>query len=138
MQTEIDKRDCINLVHAFSHFVDHHQFDKAVDLFAEDAIFERPDLTAKGHDQIAAIWAGRSPETITRHICTQPFFTHIDEATAEAVTQVALYHTVRDGDDMPVAQTPVALAEFQDVFVKTDKGWKISRRVGTPVMLIAG
>ena len=137
MQTSSDKRQCIDLIQSFAYFVDHHEFDNAVELFTEDAVFERPDSTAQGREEIAALWAGRSSDVITRHLCGEPYFKRIDEFEAETVTQVVLYQTVREGEGLPVANTPVAMAEFCDQLVKTDAGWKIKHRLGVPVMIIS-
>lgn len=137
MQKEIDKRDCAELIQAVFHFVDYHKFDEITAIFTEDAIIEFPDMTAKGHDQILNIWAERSSKVITRHVHGQPYFERIDESTAESVTQVTLYRAVKEDGDIPIAQTPVALGELRDKFVKTANGWKISHRVASPVMLVS-
>ena len=137
MQTDKDRRDCIDLIHSFAYFVDHQEFAEAVDLFTEDAVFERPDITANGREEIAAIWAGRSPDVITRHLCGEPYFKRMDESEAETVTQVVLYQTVREGAGLPSANAPVAMAEFRDLLVRTDSGWKIRHRQGVPVMIIS-
>lgn len=129
---------CADLVTSFAHFVDHREFDRAVTLFTEDATFERPDLIARGRDEIAAIWAGRPPSVITRHLCQAPFFTEVDLESASSVTCFTLYHADHRAEGLPGLKEPRAIAEFHDHFRKTAEGWRIARRKSTVILRAQG
>ncbi len=131
------RRACREVIAAFAYHVDHREFDRAVALFAPDAVFERPDLMACGREQIAAIFAGRPESVITRHLCGEPFFVELGADRARAVTQVTLYHAQRAEAPVPTVKGPNAIAEFQDSFERTAEGWKIAHRKGVPVLMVA-
>jgi ketosteroid isomerase-like protein len=135
-QFDAVRRACADVISAFAYYVDHREFAKAVDLFAVDAIFERPDLKAHGREQIAAIFAARPNTVVTRHLCGEPFFLELGSDTARAVTQVTLYNVNHEGEGFPSAQGPNALAEFHDIFKRTADGWKIAHRKGVPVLML--
>ena len=119
---------CADVITSFAHFVDHRYFEDAVALFAEDGIFERPGLTARGRAEIAAIWVGRPASMITRHLCYAPFFTEIGLESASSVTGFTLYHVEHHGEGVPSLGQPRAIAEFHDRFRRTPDGWRIGHR----------
>lgn len=125
---------CSDLVAAFAHHVDHHEFARAVALFTEDAVFDRKGVVARGHAEIAAIWSDRPPSAVTRHLCYPPFFLEVGETHARAVTSLLVYMATHDGAGLPTAERP-AVAEFHDTFRKTADGWRIAHRLGFPVLL---
>jgi ketosteroid isomerase-like protein len=132
------KRECADLITAFNYFVDHHEFDKALALFTEDAVFERPDLRAEGRAQIAAIWAGRPATTMTRHLCDAPHFLEINNDSARAVTPGVLYQASRgENEKVATVKGPAMVAEFHDTFARTAHGWKIAHRRGVPIFMIS-
>src|SRR3546814_8772345 len=90
--TEI-KAACGDIIAAFAHHVDHREFGDAVALFAEDGAFLRPDLEARGRDQIAALWADRPASFVTKHLCHASFFQDVGEESARAVTPRSEEHT---------------------------------------------
>jgi ketosteroid isomerase-like protein len=126
---------CADLVAAFAYNVDHRKFDKAVALFADDGCFERPDLVAKGHKEIAAIWAARPASVVTCHLCGPPFFTEISLGTASSVTTFTLYHLEHHGEGLPQCERLTAVAEFHDTFKRTGDGWRIAHRKAVPVLV---
>src|SRR3546814_16935885 len=96
--TEI-KAACGDIIAAFAHHVDHREFGDAVALFAEDGAFLRPDLEARGRDQIAALWADRPASFVTKHLCHASFFQDAGEESARAVPPFLLYPATPDGDE---------------------------------------
>ncbi|BAI98741.1 hypothetical protein Sj15T_38110 [Sphingobium sp. TA15] len=132
--TEI-KAACGDIIAAFAHHVDHREFGDAVALFAEDGAFLRPDLEARGSDQIAALWADRPASFVTKHLCHASFFHDVGEESARAVTPFLLYTAEREGDETAPLEGPAAIAEYHDLFVKTDEGWRIAERRAIPIML---
>src|SRR3546814_10792922 len=83
--TEI-KAACGDIIAAFAHHVDHREFGDAVALFAEAGAFFRPDLEARGRDQLSALWADRPPSFAPQHFCHASFFQVVGQESAPAVT----------------------------------------------------
>ena len=135
MNDVVSQAACTNLIAAFAYYVDHREFDRAVALFAGDGRFERPDLVATGHAEIAAIWAGRPETMITRHVCSVPFFREATSERASSVTYFTLYQVEFTGDGLPRCEAPTALCQFEDEFVLTPAGWRIAYRRGAPRIL---
>lgn len=129
------RQECANLIAAFAYHVDHREFDRAVALFASDGAFIRPDLTARGHAEIAAIWEGRPTSLVTRHFLSAPFFTLVEADSVTAVTAFTLYTVEWNGEGLPSFEKPAAIAEFYDRFVLEDGGWRIAERQGRPVLM---
>lgn len=119
---------CADAIARFAYLVDHRYFDGAAALFTEDAIFERPDLTARGRDEIKAIWNARPPSVITRHLCQTPFFTESGIDRASSVTCFTLYQADLSAEGPPLLKGPRAIAEFHDRFRRTAEGWQIAHR----------
>ena len=135
MNDVVSQIACTNLIAAFAYHVDNREFDRAVALFSEDGRFERPDLVAKGHAEIAAIWADRPETMITRHVCSAPFFWEATPERASAVTYFTLYQVNFTGDGLPRCEAPTALCQFEDDFVLVPEGWRIACRRGAPRIL---
>ncbi|BAI98781.1 hypothetical protein Sj15T_38490 [Sphingobium sp. TA15] len=128
-------RACTALISAFAHHVDHREFDKAVALFAADGCFERADITARGHAEIAALWADRPVSLITRHLCSLPHFTKLEADAAESITGFTLYHVNHEDGGLPRFEHAAGVGEFHDRFVRTPGGWRIAHRRGVPVLI---
>lgn len=125
---------CAALIADYAYYVDHREFDKAVDLFTDDGQIDRPDLLSSGRAEIAAHWSSRPVSTVTRHVCCPPSFRVIEDKTATAVTYFTLYHLDYVGDGPPPMVEPAALGEFHDTFVKTDDGWLFKLRKVTATL----
>lgn len=126
---------CADIVAKFAYYVDHREFSSAVALFAEDGVFERPDLKSSGHAEIARIWEGRPTSVVTVHKCAAPCFIEVTSDRARAVTYCTLYHLEHEGEGFPKSAGSTAITEFHDEFCRTPDGWRISHRRGVPVLL---
>ena len=131
------RQSCANIIAAFAYYVDHREFEKAVALFVTDGAFVRPDLTARGHAEIAAIWEGRPASTVTRHFMSLPFFTSVTPDSLTSVTAFTLYSLEWTGEGLPRFEKPVAIAEFHDRFTFENGEWRIAERQGRPILLSA-
>lgn len=131
------RRACREVIAAFAYHVDHREFGRAVAQFTADGVFERPELTARGRAEIAAIFAGRPESLVTRHLCGEPFFVEVGPDRARAVTQVTLYHAQRGEGPVPSVKGPSGIGEFHDTLERTAEGWKIAHRKGVPVLMVA-
>jgi ketosteroid isomerase-like protein len=135
-QDQISVRSaCADLISKFAYHVDHREFDKAVSLFADDGVFERPDNKSSGRSEIAKIWEGRPISVVTVHICAAPAFIEVSNDRAKSVTYCTLYHLEHEGEGFPKSAGSTAITEFHDEFRLTPDGWRISHRRGVPVLL---
>ncbi|WEK42221.1 MAG: nuclear transport factor 2 family protein [Candidatus Sphingomonas colombiensis] len=128
------RAECSNIIAGFAAHVDNRRFAEAVALFAPDGIFERPDLTARGHGEIAGLWADRPASFKTRHLCHQTWFEEINADLVRTVTAFTLYQTSHDGEGLPSVPAPIAIAEFHDEFRRFDGAWRIAHRRSVPAM----
>jgi ketosteroid isomerase-like protein len=126
---------CTDLINAFAYYIDHHLFDRAVELFADDAVFDRPDGKREGKQAIAMLWENRPEASVTRHLFGAPFFVSISSANAESVTQCTVYQTTHEGDSVAKVAAPLGIAEYTDQFIRTESGWKFVNKKVVPVIL---
>src|SRR5689334_12263925 len=117
---ETARMSCSALIADYAYFVDHREFDQAVELFTDDGRIERPDLISNGREEISAHWASRPASVVTCHVCSPPSFREIASDTATAITYFTLYHLNHAGEGVPPMNDPVALGEFHDSFVRTE------------------
>ena len=136
MTTEdtIIRAACSDLIAAFAAHVDNRNFAEAVALFAPDGVFERPDLTARGHAEIAGLWADRPESHKTRHLCHLTWFSEVGENLVRAVTPFTLYQAQHHGEGFPPVPARVAIAEFHDEFTFVGSAWRIAHRRSVPAM----
>jgi hypothetical protein len=125
---------CADLIAAFAYHVDHRAFASAVALFAENGRFERPDMDAVGHDQIAALWKDRPETLVTRHLCGPPCFLGVDEREVRAATWFTLYIRERAEAGPALLGTPTAVGEYHDRFVLERGRWRIGHRQAVAVL----
>jgi hypothetical protein len=129
------RRACTDLIEAFAYYIDHRLFDSAVELFADSAVFDRPDGKREGKAAIAMLWEDRPDGLLTRHLFGRPFFVSVSSDHAESVTQCTLYQVVHEGDSVPKVDAPLGIAEYTDQFVKTEAGWQFTHKTVTPIIL---
>ena len=127
--------ECSRLIASFAFLVDHRRYAELVALFSEDGSFERPGSRATGTAALRDLMNARPTTIVTRHVCAIPFFETVSAEQATAVTYVTVYHV--EGADGRVSEisSPAAIAEFHDVFRRTQQGWRIHQRVAAPVLI---
>jgi hypothetical protein len=137
VQNMQDLRDCESLIHAFCFFIDHGQAEKVVELFADDGVFERLGHALRGHAEISAAMAARSPRVITRHVCSNIMLEAQAPARMTGVTYFELFRHDRGGAAEAQAPAPSelleAVGEYHDAFEKTAQGWRFTHRVALAV-----
>lgn len=88
--------DCQKVWHQYYHYVDHHDYDNAVKLFAEDVTWQVMGLDLKGRDEVLeALHGGLGIDTI-RHVATNTVVNVIDEDHAELSEYHSIYYS-REG-----------------------------------------
>ncbi len=132
---------CQRLVIEFADAVDAQDYERLRELFAPDATFARPtdpDTVIRGIDSIIAAYAGRPPNRLTQHLCTNIRVTADSNDSAHGTCRVLLFLA-----DASVPETPgkgrkatagQLLGVFTDRFRRTEAGWRIIERRGRLLM----
>jgi len=128
------ERECEKLSVAYARHVDFGEYDKFVQLFAEDGELNVTGRPVKGREDLTRAMAARSGALRSRHVLTNIWTDVIDDDYAEGISYVSLYrHTGEDleGDDEGprIISGPSAIGHYADKFVRTDEGWRFASRV---------
>ncbi|WP_417515131.1 nuclear transport factor 2 family protein [Minwuia sp.] len=133
--TDVDRmlieRACDRLVQQYCHFVDRGEAVRIADLFTEDGVWTSPDNTMTGIDEIRAGFQRRQNATHrrSRHVCTNLLIDVQDAGTATGVVYLTLYrHDDKADASVRPSEVPEIVGEYRDTFVRTDDGWRFSRR----------
>jgi ketosteroid isomerase-like protein len=125
------ERECERLVTRYCHHCDHGEAARVADLFTEDGIWESPEAKLVGRDQIREGFQRRQDmkERMSRHVCNNLLVDVVNENEAEGTVYLTLYrHDGEAGRPFAPLDGPVMVGEYRDHFLKTDEGWRISRR----------
>jgi hypothetical protein len=119
---------CARLVTAFHVHIDAFEHDKVINLFAEDAVWVHPMMgTLNGHAPMRAYLDAKSRKPAAMHITTNILIEVIDDKHAKGSAYYTLYYDGEGRNPAPITG-PTAVGQYTDEFVRTDKGWRFSRR----------
>lgn len=128
MDEEADRRAIAALNDDFCHELDRGTVDGLVALFTPGAVYSRDARVSEGADAIRALLEARTangPRT-SRHLMSglRIVFTGPDEAVG-----LSLCTVFTAAGAPPIAgAAPGAVADFEDVYIRTDEGWRFARR----------
>jgi hypothetical protein len=129
--------ECARLTASFAYLVDHHRYEEMAVLFTEDCTFTRPGASIAGRGALQTFMEARPTDSVSRHICTAPFFETIEADAATAVTYLVFCEGEALNDaSLASLGSITTLAEYHDIFKRTASGWKIAARDVRPVMLL--
>ena len=126
--------ECVRLCNDFAYFADNREYEKLVALFAEDGTFDRRGEVLRGRAAIMKAMLARPADLITRHACTNIRIDLQADGTASGTGYMMLFHGSASGlaaGTLPSCSTTIA--EYRDVYVATQEGWRIRSRVTTIV-----
>ena len=124
--------DCHKVLREWYFCVDFREFEKGVQLYTEDADWDAHGLTLKGRDQILEAVSGALRTGTARHIMGNTVVNVIDENHATSRSYRTCYYDPDEGvDGVAELEGPHRLEDDVADLVRTDDGWKISRRVAT-------
>lgn len=133
----IIEHTCEQLVLRSIKLFDEHDWPAFANLFTPDGLLvqaSQPDKKLAGRAAIVNALSQRSPERLTRHICTNIVIDIADYNNASGLCYLLLYASDRaepeDATGRPV-NSPRRVGEYHDKFVRTDSGWRIAERRGT-------
>jgi SnoaL-like protein len=131
------ERACTRLVLQFAQANDDWDHDGLADCFTADGTFARPtDPTNpyRGRETIRTAFRDR-PKRLARHLMTN-IFIHVDSETRAHGRSYITYLSASDIDQPrpAVADPGISVGWFDDIFIRTDEGWRIASRDGEIVL----
>ncbi len=130
------ERACARLVLWSIRAFDEKEWMVYAQLFTEDGVFVRanqPDEPLVGREAIRDALAARPAGRLTRHLCTNIEVDVIDAEHARGFCYLLLYAGDASQPESPAgrpADDVQRVGEYRDTFVRTQEGWRISRREG--------
>ena len=128
------KQACTDLVLDYAYYRDQLDADKFSNIFSDDATLTVLGDVFVGKDAIKARLQDGKNGPITRHMMSTIRIFQQDANHASGVSYVTVYGAPQ-GDFPLKVDDFLAIGEYHDKFVKTDSGWKISRRTFVPVFM---
>lgn len=125
------ERACERLVTAYCHYVDHGQAARIAELFSEDGVWESPEVTMRGREELRRGFGRRQANTrrVSRHVCSNFLLDVVESDRAEGAVYLTLYrHDGKEGARVAPLDKPEMVGEYRDRFVRTPEGWRIAHR----------
>jgi uncharacterized protein (TIGR02246 family) len=124
-----DRLACTDLVARYALAVNTWDLDAFVDLFTEDAVWQRPAVPPmNGRREIRAFMESRPAERVLRHVNGAVLIDVHDVASASGWSQTTVYD-VRGRQTLPAIGTlPDRVVEYRDRFRKVGDLWLFARR----------
>lgn len=126
MLTADDKLELLQLQYLYGHVLDAFLWDRLDELFADDGVFDPSDVglpimrgLAAIREQLIPLEEGPDGTNLHSHVGTNPAI--IGETDDGRVNMRSKYIVVSTGDY-------ISFGEYEDVCVKTDRGWRIQYR----------
>lgn len=132
-----DEWACQRLIHELALHTDAGDYERALDLFSDDAVMDRDGERFSGMDALRAAYAARPVGRMTRHILANTVVRLTGPDDAEATSYVTVYrHTpARPADGPPFRVSgPDVLGEYRDRFRRTGDGWRLVERVTRTIL----
>jgi hypothetical protein len=130
--------DCQKVWRQYYHYVDHHEFDKAIKLFTEDVTWESMGLDVKGRDAVLeTLHRGLGADTI-RHVVSNTVVNVIDKDHAELFEYHTIYYSRegrREDMDGPLDfDGPHRLSDAYAKMRRVGDEWQIYAREKNPIV----
>ena len=124
--------DVQKVMSEFYHYVDQGEFEKAANLYVEDANWESMGHKLKGRDNILkALYGGLTDGTI-RHVQTNTIVTVIDDDHAEARWYSTVYYSdegrIENLDGPLRFKGAHRVQDFHTAVMRTLDGWRFTSR----------
>ena len=139
-ETEQVRRECERVFLQIARLTDHGPHDAIARLFTDDGEFDRDGTVLRGREALLDLYAKRPASLMTRHLVSNimvRLLSH-DHATCHAYATVYRFRGAEGSKPVPpvACDGPESVAEYEDQMVRTDDGWKVSRRVMKTIIQI--
>jgi ketosteroid isomerase-like protein len=125
----VDKDEIVDLVHRYSHLVDHRRYDEVAGLFTDDCEVDYGiggGEPIRGRDALAATFGAMADSrhgfAATSHHNANVLVTFEGDDRASVRTSVYAWHQAPDGT------TPRIWGWYYDVVARTAEGWRLAVR----------
>ena len=130
--------DCQKVWCQYYHYVDHHEFDKAIELFSEDVTWKSMGLDVKGRPAVMeTLHNGLGNDTI-RHVVSNTVVNVIDEDHAELFEYHTIYYSRegrREDRDGPLQfEGPHRVSDAYAKMRRVGDEWQIYARERSPII----
>lgn len=123
-----DEAACARLCAAFVSHIDARRYERVLDLFTHDAIFDRMGQVLQGRDAIGAFLQARPTTVETRHLCANVLVDVLSAQDAVGTCSVLFFQGQAAADGSVQAMGPPAVVEYHDKFRRTAQSWCIQER----------
>jgi SnoaL-like domain len=139
VRSEVDPilATCLEVTLRASMLMDANAADELAAQFTPDMEFVSPgtypNVSLHGRDALRAFIAGRSPNHVSRHVCTNAIADHVADGQVRVKSYFSHYSGERPVGStaaLPMAGALRSVGEYEDTLRRTDEGWRIARRVG--------
>lgn len=140
IQKLVIEQACRRLVLEFAKYNDDWDHEALAALFVEDCEFARPldpDLPYFGREKLHALFRDRRPRR-TRHVMTNILITVVSETEARGNSYVTMLSSADATGKGPREGEGIFVGAFDDVFVRTEAGWKFKARYGNVALYQGG
>jgi len=140
LQRLMIERACQRLVLQFAQYNDDLDHESLANLFVEDCVFARPldpQYPYYGKDKVHAIFRDRKAR-LTRHVMTNILIDVLSEDEAKGRSYVTMASSGTPNEKWPREGEGIFMGAFDDVFVRTDDGWKFKSRLGNVALYQGG
>jgi len=123
---------CRKLSVDYARYLDFREYEKFTALFCEDS-FLFAGVPLHGRSGIAEGMSKRTDSLRSRHVLSNIHTEIIDEDNARGISYLTLYRHIGPESltEEPIDLTiegPAGVGHYRDEFVKTEAGWRFSRR----------
>ncbi len=125
--------ECTRVLKKFCLFNDRKQSNALAKLFTPDGVWIRLGITLKGRRAIREAMDHRPATAIHLHILSNVLVSVIDPHHAESSSYKTIYYLKAEkklGKPLPL-YGPTWVSIYQDEFLRTEEGWRISKMRGT-------
>ncbi len=125
--------ECQQILTRFCLYSDTRQYDKLVNLFTPNGVWHRLGEALAGHEMLRTALEARPLQALSRHVISNVLVTVIDADHAESISYKSIYRN-EEGEflEKPVPLNgPKWISVYTDSFLRTDEGWRITRKEGT-------
>jgi len=131
LQRLLAEQECGKLPYLFAKYADNGEHAALAALFTEDCVFARPFQPAHpfhGRERVQAIFRDRPP-ILVRHIVTNVLVELLSETEARGTNYLAMLSS-HAGTVPPQEAGGLYVGGFEDVYVRTEAGWRFRERRG--------
>ena len=126
------KAEIKQLADNYGYYRDHFMADEYLTIWAEDAIAIDGDRMWQGHEELRTRIPAPTSTGLTMHVMGTSHIDIIDDSHATGTHYATVYRATLEGsreqNEIMQMNGVYLVAKYMDEYVRTEDGWKISRR----------